>query len=544
MPRPQRAGDGDYVWVLSLTVGSVVLRWLSRDVWDGVTGCTGRYAGGFEPPGGVRHSIDLTGRSDPPSVSVSAYWPQDSDVPALADLLAQGHRLAGQDAELALLPMTSGAWEDRYVVLLGEVVDLEYGDPDEAISFEIRGLSLDDATWPPATATCTDLTWPTEQQEPIGNFGGWVSWQDVPIGGYHPDPAAIGEPYPVVLGTPGVDGSERGFPAVPTVRVSTVEELNDEAETITVSALELVSYGHVEADYCYLWLQHPDRDGELVSVQMPLQRGVDATGQRVSWVVTADLSQPYQRADKYWTSWPDGPGVIGAGGTGGAPTTFGGVCAYLLSQSPKAAELDPAARDVLDSFGFGGYIDDPESPIAMVQDRVAGRLPAAMGQAPDGRVTVIPIRYRATARDVVAVLIEGDGTVSRTAPIQTRDAGTATVFEVRYQRDGVTGEYRASAYSVRDGVDVRGAIQRSRLDCPDVCDPQTAALVASWLHWRDGVPHPQLKVNVAMDVWGWLRPGDVVSYTEPGTGHAAAAALVMSSTLTDGPWGEISILPI
>lgn len=540
MPRPQRAGDGDYVWVLSLTVGSVVLRWLSRDVWDGVTGCTGRYAGGFESPGGVRHSIDLTGRSDPPSVSVSAYWPQDSDVPTLAALLAQGHRLAGQDAELALLPMTSGAWEDRYVVLLGEVVDLEYGDPDEAISFEIRGLVIDDAAWPPATAACTEITWPSEEPTVLVQFGAWVNYFAIEVGGYTPGPEAVGAPYPVVLGTPGADGSAEGFPAVPALRVSTEES----GSGVVLTKIAIVSYGHVEADYCYLWLKHPDREDALTNVQMPMQRGVDPIGQRISWVVVEDLSTAYRSADKYWTSWPLGSGVLGIGGTGGAPTTFGGVCAYLLSQSSRAAEIDPAARDVLDSYGFGGYVDDPESPIAMVQDRVAGRLPAAMGQAPDGRITVIPIRYRATARDVVAALVEGDGTVSRTAPIQTRDAGRSLVFEVRYQRDAQSGEYRASAYSARDGADLRAETQRSRLDCPDVVDPQTAALVASWLHWRDGVPHPQLRLSVAMDVWGWLRPGDVVSYTEPGTGHTAAVALVMSSTLTDGPWGEISILPI
>jgi hypothetical protein len=156
MPRWPQHGDGDWIWALKVEWPSRVLVWTSRPVEP--SGLDGEVMGFVEFPS-IQETLDLNGKRSRQVISCEVHWPADDPV---ARGEAAGVRIAGVPAEVALVPMTSGAWDHRYVVVRDFVAKSEYGDADEPVAFDVRRYEEDDrSVYPLATWVVDELTFPT-----------------------------------------------------------------------------------------------------------------------------------------------------------------------------------------------------------------------------------------------------------------------------------------------------------------------------------------------------------------------------------------------
>jgi hypothetical protein len=544
MRRPQE-GDSGYTWVLSITWRGSAYHWTSRAI--GLDGPKSTYVG-LVSINAIPERLSLDGNPALPEVSVSISWPTSDPV---AEGIASGASLVGTEARLSLVPSSSpgiGSWADRYVVVRGVIEQPLWGDASEPVSFAIvRYEDHDRSSWPPAEWKVSEYTFPTSSETVSPPGMPPIDIQSHYKAGYVYLSPDTGSAYPVPWGTPGVIRGRSGLDnnnEVPVVPAIVVDRDSDGL----VNTL-LVSGGRPESNAFTLWYliddvwYYHDFSGGS-SEDKTLVYSQDAIGQPIAvYNMTTGWTDAGRSASKYATSWPNG-GVLLSGRPEGSRGA-GQLGVWWLERSGIPVDVPTAlgASSELDAYRMDGWLEEPVSASEWIADRLTGALPAFMANAANGSRYLRPIQWQAVASDSRAKLIEGAGTVRRSDRVATIGDGRAKTIVVRWGFDLKVEGYAFTTYRYIGDVS-RGIEEELEIELPDCYEARTAELVAQWTAWREAAPRDQIRITVATDRWGWLSPGDVVTYTESGLSMTDRVCLVSSIERTDQPWASMDLLPI
>ena len=535
MRRPQ-PGDSGYTWVLSITWRGSAYHWTSRAI--GLDGPESTYVG-LVSIDAIPERLSLTGNPALPEVSVSLSWPKSDPVAAG---IAAGFSLGGTEARLSLVPSSSpgvGSWADRYVVVRGIIASPMWGGSSEPVSFAIvRHEDNDRSSWPPPEWRVSEYTFPTSADAvsppgmpPIDLASSYSA------GSLYVSPEN-GSSYPVPWGTPGVIRGKSGLTTdeVPAVPAIVVDRTGDEADTL------LIAGGRPESTTFTLWILYENvwssHAGKAVT------QTVDALGQPIAVFDITGMNTAARTGEEYRTSWPDG-GVLLSGRVEGSRGA-GQLGAWWLERSgvPVDVPSSSAASDQLDAYRLDGWLEEPTSASEWIADRLLGALPVFMANAANGSRYLKPIRFQAEASDSRAKLVEGAGTVRRSDRVATLGGQHPKTIVVRWGYDQEVGGYAWTTYRYIGDVSLSLTEEEIEIELPDCYEARTAELVAQWTAWREGGSRDQIKITVSTARWGWLSPGDVVTYTETGLSMTDRVCLVSSIGRTDQPWASVELLPI
>ena len=282
----------------------------------------------------------------------------------VASLLAEGHEFDGAPVEIALW-REGDAWEDRLILLSGYVVSFGWGGAEEPLRLEVeQGPLQDRGLLPDPQWVVSVSTWPYAAENLNGKY------------------------YPVVLGCPGV-GTVAAVPAL--FVESTVQGGTNNYLLVAghlVSATTVVVF-----------------DGSN-SETLTVISGVDGEGRPVALVdLGAATTLAVDPELNYYTSWTE------AGWrTGGQDSGAGSVLQAVLSQSTLPVDWGAvgSARDILDGYTVGAFIQNPLSPLEWITSALLPLLPAVVVVGPSGW-RVAPVPLVPTRADCVATVEAGDG---------------------------------------------------------------------------------------------------------------------------------------
>lgn len=537
MRRPQ-PGDSGYTWVLSITWRGSAYHWTSRAI--GLDGPESTYVG-LVSIDAIPERLSLTGNPALPEVSVSLSWPKSDPVAAG---IAAGFSLGGTEARLSLVPSSSpgvGSWADRYVVVRGIIEQPLWGNASEPVSFAIvRYEDHDRSSWPPVEFKVSEYTFPTSSatvsppgMPPIDLASSYSA------GSLYVSPET-GSAYPVPWGTPGVIRGKSGLENDDQVPVMSAIVVDRDADGL-VNTL-LLAGGRPAGTVFTLWIWFNDKWN--YHKDKTLTYSQDAIGQPIAvYDMTSGWTDEARGCEKYATTWPNG-GVLLSGRPEGSRGA-GQLGVWWLERSGVPVDLPMAfgAASEIDAYRMDGWIEEPVSASEWIADRLIGALPAFMANAPNGSRFVKPIRWQAVAADSRAKLVEGAGTVRRSDRVSTIGDGRATTIVVRWGFDLHVNGYAWTTYRYIGDVSL-GVGEEIEIELPDCYETRTAELVAEWTAWREAAPRDQIKITVSTARWGWLSPGDVVTYTEEGLSMTDRVCLVSSIERTDQPWASVELLPI
>lgn len=525
-PRDSVAG---WVWLLTVDFGAGLrVRWVSRPCEiDGSQPAELTVVEAGLEGASVRERLE--GRNQ--AIGVSVWPPTVGALANPAQWVTQGNRIAGSPAELALVPVAetstgslSAVLADRIVAVRGFVSTPSYGDGGEPLDLAIKPEEAEDlAVFPPETWRVTETTWPDAYDRHRGRV------------------------YPVPFGKPGT-GIVGGYPASPAlvVEASVTGSGNAVADTLLIAA------GHVDATTVVVATYAEGQTGTINAGAVTVTKTTDPLGNPVSTVAvsgvafTADADRP---VGDWWVIWSsealtelDGAQV----------NTVGGLATYLSRRSSvKVDGAAMAASAKAMAWAIDGYLDEQTSPIAYIRDRVVGTFPVTEVTGPDGwHLRRLWFGERA-ASEALATLTEGDGNTVRASSVRVTRDGRATEIRVRWRRDDDIDEFRRVTIlranrrgDVDEVIEVPSAGARIReqgrhvveVELPDCHSAATAALVGRFMVWREATPWRTIDVEADTGLYGRLRPGDVVLYTDAGLGLDASVCHVLEVERSDGPW--------
>jgi hypothetical protein len=416
----------------------------------------------------------------------------------------RGLQLEGQPVTLSLW-REGDIWEDRRAQLRGTVVGVAWGAEGEPLELEIEeSIGLDRAVIPAPGAVVTATTWPDAA------------------------PAALGEPYPMIIGQPGRGGVQAS------AAVWAESVLQGGARDLLLVA------GHpVAATAVTIY----DDAGAYES--LAVEHVTDGAGQRVAVVdLAAATTIAIDPEGSYRAAWTSGPGLIGVSGTGA--TSAGEVIAALLALSSLAIDTGSvtSARDALAGYLIDAVIDDAISPSAWVASALLPLLPIALVAGVDGwGVRVIPVRPRLS--DAIATLRVGP-MITRDGAVQGEGYGEiANRIALRYARGGTADETTAEAVIAAtpdDGAHASADAARSvarygvrelTQQTDVVYDASTAYLIARGWAQQRAAPRWRYRYQLGIE-WAWLEPGDVLRLIDADIDTDAAVVLDVVEFSDDG----------
>lgn len=535
-PRYPLQGDGVPRWVLTMEWRGRRLAWTS----DGATvaGLDYFIVGSVEVDD-VADALDLNGADVREPLSVALPWLEGEQPKDLQD----------RPVVLALVP--SSGWDNRYTMLVGRVTRTQLDRPGALVGIEVSPEDFAGKTWPPATWAVTPQSMPRVQNTEALNA--YPAWFRPTLEGYGiifddgPRDSEYGKAYPVLYGhsadydrvelllDPFASVDVRLY--VPTAKCPVIDD--EGTVDAPVATKVLVGAGIVPAESIVLFSKYTDGAVELVNNIGQIDaghiiHGVDALGQSYT-AVDVDQAQHSTSARKgeYFVATKDNAAPTATAGAGH-------LAVWLLSQV-GAVDLtwcgDATARS--EGLPLGGYIDEPVEPLAWVQDNVTGRLPLATTRAPSGQLRLTWVPYQGGA--AVASLTDGARGVYRAGEVTEAGERTAREVEVRYRYDVARERYR-EMLTVRSGP-TTNKMARHTIEVDNVHATTTAGVVANYALWR-GRYRRDVRLDVAVDTWGWLRPGQLVRYTDADLGVSDRLYLVQSIARTDRPYAALALTPI
>lgn len=507
--------DGDTVWLLTVTLGGVELRWstwpLTIDTEDGDT----VYFGGGLDADELEEAV--TGLSDTPdllSLPFEVEAPPGVDV---AELIAAGHDFGAAPAEVAL-HLVGQTWERREVRLSGYLSQPEYGAADETLAFSVEELPYEDAAlYPEATARITEAIWPSAPDDSLGLV------------------------YPFVFGSPGPYTSATDVARVTSGSPALIVEIDG-----SDNAQKLLVAGHrVEAENIRIY----DESGSTFE-DFPISHEQDGLGRVVAVVDVSGASSISLSDTEFWCVWNDGPAMdVGRAGD---------LLKYMLRLSTLRVDLSrvDAVKERLSAFRLAGYLDTEVAPWKWLQDNVLPLLPVTIRSGPAG---LYPIVWRLDAVRAEAVAhIEAGAGVSREGRVSYTRRSSELVTELRleFALRAKTGDYKrrlvltddpdaAEPEERKQPLSVRARLRQPRrsqtMTSDIVYDEVTAGRIGGWwlrLHSRI---LRQVVYKVPRDEQGWLRAGAVVTLTDDEL-HLSEAVCLVERIVWDGPDTRLSLL--
>ena len=564
-------GGRRVLWLLTVEWAGYTLRLASDDV-DVVTeaGESLPYASGLDEID-LSESISLLGDSTGQlSIPLEFLTPAGMSI---AYRVSLGDDLSTARGELSRW-VEGTTYEQRRVVLVGRLVDPEYGADDEPVSTSLEEtLPEDRAQIPGPGATVTATTW---------------AHTDSLVDG------SVGVAYPVVIGTPGVVddsvGAQGWIPGTPAVWVdhrAEFEVANPPYYPDITHGLFLVIAGHhVSATRVYL-----NTDADPTGARFVVVNDYDQAGQPVALVPffsTTDAVDIYEfdmTGTNYQTLINDADGVTsyGLGSTviddsysdaeqspvfvgwldpltGGGGLQVGGqtireagdVMEWLLSQSTIPVDYGrfAAAKAALSRFKLDGVISARVSPWAVLRDEILPLLPVSLVSGPAG---IYPIvwNYLATAADAVLDLdADTNPAIERTGRVKYDSSDRSNRIEVSYaysyRRQKHAGRIvlGAAADQAEDAtVQVHPLCERSRtrtgqrlestLETAWVYDTTTAQAVAEWQAAALALPMRTVDYQLPEVEYVQIERGQVVTVTDSTVYLSRQVALVQQVS-TDG----------
>lgn len=491
---------GRVVGLLTVEYAGATWRWSTREVEvETEDGQALAYLGGL---GEVELDEELDLFGDSPAVlsmPCEVFWPED-----VARLVALGHDLGAATGEFALL-REGDAWENRVVLVSGRVVEPEYGDTGEPVTFSLEREPDEDGGAIP---------------EPEAAVKNGVTWAASASG-------VEGAPYPFVFGQPGpfvtADGTADDGSASPAYVLSST---GPSRYVIVAGHATETGYNGDTVDIYNEDLA--DRETGCVCSHDRDLRGRLVTVAAVPTVWTA--ATPWKTDHKLWTVWTDSRGAL-CTSRDAAIAGAGDLLVALLERS--TVEVDrgalASAAAYLNRFLVSGYIDDGSPPSAWIRDNLTPILPVSLANGPRGLYPVV-WRYDATAADAVDELVVGRGLI-RTKPVAYTEPEGGIVNEITlsYALRARLDEYARSRTITGDPTklgepDVLTSMQARQswsrwggrsdaLETDIVYDTATADLILLTQILRRGFQRREVELQADYR-YDWLRRGELVLLTD------------------------------
>lgn len=524
---PTAVSDGvtvsSWAWLLTVDLGVVVWHWTAGRT--PMAGLPGEIVGTSLDVQATRESLE----GEEGGIGLEVLWPPSRPLPLVR---LAGGVLEGAPVELALVPCVDGvrAWSRRRVVLSGVAEDVSWGDAQEPVAFAVRSRHLDQVRgrkWPPAS-------WVVTEENQV---------YDVPKNG-------LGEVYPVVYGAPGIGRNGR-YPAAPALLVS--DELDGD---IVLSRVLLVCVGFVASDTVRIIA--PRVAGVLQEPEIDVAYTRDRTGLDIACVVLDGQTNELRQAANVTACWAEGSALVPPG----RPWTPGGMThdargwpivdlvnhLAAVTGTPVDARRMQDAAGVLWPIELDTYLDEPTTLAAWIDDAVE-HLPVRVAVSEQG-LYLAPIPWQSMRSRPRAHIIIGERGVWSTRPVRDVGGPHARVTDVRARcaRDIVQGRYT---------VDVGAAVMGGRIvptanrwgaqiaalasdheqivELPRVWRSSVAYQAASYVAWRDIVPHHLVEVEVDAAAYGWMRAGEIVRVTWSDLRWSWRPAMVIEVELSDEP---------
>ena len=449
------------------------------------------------------------------SVPFSLLFPVD-----VALRVARGFDLATATGELALW-VDGTAWEDRRVLLNGDVVNPSYGADAEPVDFSLEQPPFSDAgSLIASTAVVSDDTW----NDRLG---------DQAVG-------TDGLAYPFIIGAPGYyDTLSSGPTGTSGSRAIVVDDGSGNADTLLIA-------GHpVVGTRCRIF---STTNNETFDITVT----TDGLGLPVSVVDVTSAGTLTRSGTDYWVVWQDGAsGTVQGGFPGIYDTPFlegaGDVLLFMLQRSTLTVDVGrcQAAAALLNHIKIGAMIDEPVTPWDWLTDNLLPLLPMSLVSGPDGVYPVV-WRYDATTTDAVIALTEGEQ-VERTSPVEYEQArrDVYNEFRLSYAKRLRTEEWkRQIVLKAEPDTNARGEhgsvyawVSQNRygnrvleMESDILYREASASAVLAWMLRAQGFATRTVSYEGGVEL-AWLELGAVVTITDADVSLTAQVAIIGAMTI-------------
>ena len=345
--------------------------------------------------------------------------------------------------------------------------------------------------------------------------------------------AAQGQVYPVVFGAPGLGSSalpaDRGGSPAPLVDTTGNGKWVICSERVAATSVTLVDA----------------TDGLAESLAVTYE--ADGNGRTVTVVAGTGTTVLPVDGNAYWVDWSGSDGGVIAPGDTTAALGAGAQLLWLLDRSGITYDRGAweSAAGLLNRYRLSWYADRG-SPWEEAKGQVADLLPLSI---PSGGAGVYPVvwRWRSTSADAV-IGLEHTRNVYREGGVTVDASGVRNEHGISYAPRASDGDMTERRTITGRPVTSSGALWRD-LSCavswasfghrpagleevPRVYEDGTASLILADRAIQ-ALPVERLSVDADVSL-GWLRPGDVTTYTDATTHHSNAVALVESVSRDGG----------
>jgi len=444
----------------------------------------------------------------------------------VAARVAKGHDLSAAVGELALwVPGTT--WEDRRVLLVGDVVNPSYGADGEPVAFSLEEPAFSDGgAIPASTAIVSDDAWTGRGNTSLAD-------------------GTEGLAYPTIIGAPGyydtISSGATGTSGSRGIPVADTAAGGGSGEDIVTKVLIA---GHpVEATNVRLF-----SDGGNETLAVTHER--DALGRTVATVSPTD--DAVRAESSYWVVWQNGAGgavQYGLAGLYDTPTLTGAgdVLLWMLQQSTLRVDVGrcQVAATSLNAITVSAMLDEQVSPWDWLTDNLLPLLPCSIVNGPDGVYPVV-WDYTATADDAVLDLTEGEQ-VERVSAIEYEQTRHDVVNELRlsFAKRLRTGEWkRTTVLKAEPNLSARGEhgsvyawVSQARfghrveeINSDILYREASASAVLAWMIRARGFTTRTVSYEGGIEL-AWLELGAVVTITDADVSLTAQVAIIGAMTI-------------
>lgn len=455
---------------------------------------------------------------------------------------ARGNTLSGCEAEFSFVLVKNGAvqqsYEERVVLLSGQVEEPIFGDPEEpdgAVQFTVQRQVYDSGVPMLDGALRIDERFSSRDKN-----------------------SADGKLWPVVFGTAGairISGATSTTPATPAYAI--YMDTSGPPPYTTWRIRFIISWGFVEATSVTFW------DSLGASEVKSVLRDTDSYGNPYSYIET-DLAGPGDpttpidfihnsdlRPDSWWVSWHNGGGIQNPFGTGSL-SGAGDLCMWALERSQMTVDTQAWANlsSVLNSYSFSGYINDPDvSAWEWLQSNILPYLPVEVRNGPRGLYPVLNGLYGVSTPKITAEITEGPDW-RQVGPVVTEDKTDELINELTllyspdnhgdtYVQRVVCGPTYVDEYSAPSEY---SAVSQNRfgsklqtITTPYIYETATAKLVAQMIVRSRALPWLTIDFEASAH-WGWVQVGDLVSISSSRLYLDKITMIVLERRWRGGAW--------
>lgn len=522
-PRVTLAGKRGQ-WLLDLDLDGRIHRYSTAAATvTNAVGISLYYVGGLadmevaEPPSSV--AIAITARPDVP-------WAQQ---------VARGMGF-GQSTAILRWWYSGQVLEQSRVVVRGRISGVEYGGPEDPLSFSVDLATDLCGVFPSSAAVVDSTTWPVDG----------VQYEEV----------AEGACYPYVFGCPGYSGTAAATAATPAYLV-------DVTAGATLSNFKVLIAGHrVVSTQVRLFNLSADLDDATATVS----HCTDLMGRTVAYCNLPSGITPTPGGE--WAVAWDSTGGMQSHDSTGALRGAGEVLRALLRGRslvfdgvPADVDLSAleAARGWLDSYHLDFCIAEPTDLKTWIDTHLLWWLPAEWVLCGDG-VALQPWHFDARARDAVASLSVEDHQIERRSTVREFGEELANDITIRHSYSRKTRTFTGTMRITGDPDAAFGTDHRI-LDSP-LCrwsrqdygqrsisfeshvlyEKATVAMALRALAWRHAMPRQSVVYQGGNELDA-LNRGDAVLLTDADLCLSDAVALVRTPSRGSArPTVELEIL--